>query len=335
MTTDKELLLGLNPYGQTYHLGIQASGTPRANPDGAGLEGFIELARKIGAKSIELHEPWLRELDDNGLDALGERLEALDLVPIIGSGLPHAPVGSAIAPATRIGAGTIRLALTTVLCGARAELGDDWPALVADVRARICRYAAMARDAGIHLAIENHQDFNSDELLELCDIAGGNVGICLDIANAFPVAEAPLDFARKVAHRVRHVHLKDYRVQFTDEGIRLVRCPIGDGAVPIREIVECLLDHRGTLTGSIELAALEARHVRFLDPGWWRFYPPVSGATLAGCLAAARRNRLADDADYRTPWETGDDHRIAAFELEQLERSAANMRALGYLGEGK
>ena len=27
--------------------------------------------------------------------------------------------------------------------------------------------------------------------------------------------------------------LKDYRVQFTDEGYRLVRCAIGDGAVPI------------------------------------------------------------------------------------------------------
>ncbi len=32
----------------------------------------------------------------------------------------------------------------------------------------------------------------------------------------------------------RHVHLKDYRVQFTDEGYRLVRCAIGDGAVPLR-----------------------------------------------------------------------------------------------------
>ena len=52
-------------------------------------------------------------------------------------------------------------------------------------------------------------------------------------------AEAPLDFARTaIAPDVGHVHLKDYRVQFTDEGYRLVRCAIGDGAVPFREIFD-------------------------------------------------------------------------------------------------
>ena len=35
-----------------------------------------------------------------------------------------------------------------------------------------------------------------------------------------------------IAPHVRYLHLKDYRVQFTDEGYRLVRCAIGDGAVP-------------------------------------------------------------------------------------------------------
>ena len=34
------LEIGLNPYGLTYILGLQGSGTPRANPNGAGLEGL-------------------------------------------------------------------------------------------------------------------------------------------------------------------------------------------------------------------------------------------------------------------------------------------------------
>ncbi len=38
------LEVGLNPYGLTYHLGLQGSGTPRANPQAGGLEGFIALA---------------------------------------------------------------------------------------------------------------------------------------------------------------------------------------------------------------------------------------------------------------------------------------------------
>ena len=36
-----KLLTGLNPYGVSYHLGLHARGTPRANPNPVGLRGFI------------------------------------------------------------------------------------------------------------------------------------------------------------------------------------------------------------------------------------------------------------------------------------------------------
>jgi 3-oxoisoapionate decarboxylase len=66
-----------------------------------------------------------------------------------------------------------------------------------------------------------------------------------------------------------------------------------------------------------------------LRPGWWRFYPPKTAAALAACLAAARVNRLADEEDFRTPWERGEDGKIVDYELAMIRRSAANMRALG------
>ena len=53
METPTELRTGLNPYGLTYYLGLQARGTPRANPDGKGLEGFIALCTELGAETIE------------------------------------------------------------------------------------------------------------------------------------------------------------------------------------------------------------------------------------------------------------------------------------------
>jgi 3-oxoisoapionate decarboxylase len=66
-----------------------------------------------------------------------------------------------------------------------------------------------------------------------------------------------------------------------------------------------------------------------LRPEWWSFYPPKSAPALAACLAAARVNRLADDADTRTPWERGEDAALEAYELDMIRRSAGNMRALG------
>ena len=56
---------------------------------------------------------------------------------------------------------------------------------------------------------------------------------------------------------------------------------------------------------------------------------PKTREELAACLASLRVNRLPDDADYRTPWERGEDAAIEAYELAMIRRSAANMRAIG------
>jgi sugar phosphate isomerase/epimerase len=325
--------LGLNPYGLTYHLGLQGAGGPRANPKGAGLEGFIAIATELGARVLEIYDPWLRALSDDELRALKDRLAALGMTPVVSSGMMMGPFESAMRSARALDARIIRYGLTTVLCGDRHALGDKWRELVASVRAALADRGPRAFDDGRVLAIENHQDFGSEELADFCETMRG-VAICLDTGNTFPVAEAPLDFTRRVAPHVRHVHLKDYRVQFTDEGYRLVRCAIGDGAVPIAAMLDILASHERELTAVLEPGALEARHVRCFRPEWWSFYPPKQASAFAACLAAARVNRLADEADTRTPWERGADAAIADYELTMIRRSASNVGAIG-LGPGK
>ncbi len=320
--------LGLNPYGLTYHLGLQGAGGPRTNPKGAGLEGFIAIATELGAKVLEIYDPWLRAMSDDELRALRDRLASLGMAPIVSSGLTMGPFESALRSARILDAKVIRHGLTNVLCGDRHALGDKWRELVAHVRAELADRGPRAADEGRVLAIENHQDFGSDELSQFCEAIRG-LGICLDTGNTFPVAEAPLDFVARVAPHVRHVHLKDYRVQFTDEGYRLVRCAIGDGAVPMAAMLDILAGQGRKLNAVLEPGALEARHVRLLRPEWWSYYEPKSAPALAACLAASRVNRLPDDADFRTPWERGDDAAIADYELTMIHRSANNMRALG------
>jgi 3-oxoisoapionate decarboxylase len=326
-----QLLTGLNPYGLTYYLGLQGMGTARANPEARGLDGFIELGVEFGSRVLEIWDGWLAALDRPGLVALRRRLDDLGIVPVISSGFQRGDIDACMRYADALGADRIRFAMTPILCGDRAAAGAYWHELVADVRRTLEKAARKAGAEGVTVLIENHQDFTSLELVGLCEEFGPAVRIVYDTGNSFPVAEAPLDFTRVVAPFVRHVHLKDYRVQWTDEGIRLVRCAIGDGAVPFAEVFALLAEHNDRLTAVLEPGALEARHVRLLMPEWWHGYASKPAEALAACLLAARRNRLPEDAAWRTPWERGADHELVEYELSMIRRSVANMRALGLM----
>jgi sugar phosphate isomerase/epimerase len=315
----------------TYHLGLQAAGTPRANPNSKGLEGFIALAEELAGKTLEIWENWLKPMGEAELSVLKARLQQLGMTPVISSGLQHGDFDACLRAARGLDAPLIRFALTPILCGDRAAAGPKWNELVAGVRQKLGTYAPRAMAAGVTIGIENHQDFTSRELVGLCEEFGPAVRIVYDTGNSFPVAEAPLDFTRVVAPFVAHVHLKDYNVQFTDEGFRLVRCAIGDGAVPFPELVAILAKHHDSLPAVLEPGALDVRHVRLFTPGWWKYYPPKGADELAACLLAAQRNRLPPDADYRTPWEHRDDAALADYELVMIRRSAANMKSLGLM----
>ena len=326
-----QLRVGLNPYGLTYHLGIQAVGTPRANPKAVGLDGYLALATELKAKTLEIWEGWTGKMSAAERAALRARLEAEGIEPIGSAGLQTAEFATSVHIANALGGKVIRFALTPILCGDRHAAGERWPQLVDSTWKKLAELAPMAAAHGITVAIENHQDFTSAELVEFCRKTGDNVGIVFDTANALAVGESVLDFTRTIAPHVRYLHLKDYRVQFTDEGYRLVRCPSGDGAVPFRELVDILGEHHDSLPAAIEIGALDARHVRLLTADWWIGYAPKAAPSLAAALLAARRNRLPDDADYRTPWEMREEDRLAAYELEQVRRSARNLRALGLM----
>lgn len=326
-----KITTGLNPYGLTYYLGLQGAGTPRANPNGAGLEGFIALTEELGGKAIELWEGWFKSMSEAELAALRQRLDDKGWKRVLSSGLMHCDIDLLLRSAKALDATYIRLALTPILCGDRAAAGDRWYELVAEVHKRLEQYAPMAAAAGKVLLIENHQDFTSHELVGLCDEYGPSVRIVFDMANTFPVAESPLDFTRVIAPYVRHCHVKDYRVQFTDDGFRLCRCPSGDGAVPHKEMFDILAQHNDEMIACIEIGALEARHVKLLTPQWWHGYAPKPAEELAACLLAAQRNRFAEGEEWRTPWERNADHELIDYELGQYRRSAANLKAQGLM----
>jgi sugar phosphate isomerase/epimerase len=216
------LRVGLNPYGLSYTVGLTETATPceRARP--IGMAGFIALAREMGAKCVELDGRWLAPMTDADLARLGEELAGFGMTPLCSDWLAQQPGETLAGPircARALGAPILRLHLTPVLEGARARWGARWGEMVAHARATLKADAPRATDAGVVLAVENHQDFTSEELLAIVEETGERVGLVLDTGNPFAVGEDPLEFTRRAAHRIRHVHLKDYVAQFTDEAI--------------------------------------------------------------------------------------------------------------------
>jgi sugar phosphate isomerase/epimerase len=295
------------------------------------MAGFIELALSAGAKCVELDGRWLTPLSNQELSETGERLRAAGVAVICSDWLTHVPGETLARPiecAIAVGARLLRLHLTPVVEGGRARLGDRWDALVAHGTTTLSAAARVAVDAGLELAVENHQDFTSEELITIADSTPG-VGIVLDTGNPFAVGEDPLAFVRRAGDRIRHVHLKDYVAQFTPEGYRLVRCAVGDGCVPFEEMM-ALVDPG--VTASIEIGALDARHIRLFEPSWWTGYRARPASELAAAIGRLQRHRLGRDDDHRTPWEKrGAPASIVDYEMRQLRRSVAWLRRVGWL----
>jgi sugar phosphate isomerase/epimerase len=324
------LSIGLNPYGLAYTLGVYGAGTPRANPNPWPVGRYVDFAESLGVDGIELHAAHLHALADDEIRRLHDRFTADQWWTVLARPAWTGDWPRTIQVARLLDVNVIRTHLTPVLCGDRADAANPWPARIAEVRRTLNEVAGRLADHDLKLAIENHQDFCSGELFELCESTAANVGVTLDTANPLAVGEDPVDFAKVVAPKALHLHLKDYRVQWTDQGYRLIRCPTGSGCVPLRQIVDVFEGRR--LTAGIEVGALDARHIRCFESAYWTHHPPRTVEQFSKCLAAARCKRIPETEDCRTPWERGaPPEEISAYELAQVEQSARNLRDLGLL----
>ncbi|HLX60149.1 MAG TPA: sugar phosphate isomerase/epimerase [Planctomycetota bacterium] len=322
------LRVGLNPYGIAYWVGLFAAGTPRANPNPLGLNGFLDLVEKLELAGVEIPVALLKNLSPEESHRAWERIHSNGKYAILMHGIPWGDLDGSLEVAKLFGFSVVRQHLTSVLCGARAELGDDWPRLFADARAKLREYARKAADAGIGVTVENHQDLTSSELIDICEECGPNVGVCLDTGNPLAVGEDPVEFARAVAPWVRHLHLKDYLVFKQVQGYRLVRCELGGGEIPFAEIVKVLAPN-GALPASVEPGALEGRYVRLLNPKWWTHYPRRDAQSLALCMQRVWP-RVKPEEIERSPWEAeAEPAKIVDYERAQFFRSVLYLFGAG------
>jgi sugar phosphate isomerase/epimerase len=233
--------------------------------------------------------------------------------------------------AKRMGATLVRAILSNVLCGDRRTCAGGWRARLEDTAARLREVLPVAEELGVSIAIENHQDATTDDLLQLFEMSGSGraFGITLDTGNPLAVAEDPVETATCLAHLIRHVHLKDYTIHFAPEGYRLVRCAAGDGVIDFPAILEIVHEQGPNVSLSIEIAAQTARTIPLLEPEWWTSFPLRDAAALVGPLQVLWSKGRPADEPYASAWERGASAaEVIAEERAIVEKSVTYFRNL-------
>jgi sugar phosphate isomerase/epimerase len=149
--------------------------------------------------------------------------------------------------------------------------------------------AGAAARGRMQLAVENHKDYRTEELLELLRRLGSEwVGVTVDTGNNVALLEEPLATVEALAPYAFAVHLKDMAVDAHPDGFLLAEVPFGTGFLDLRKIVDALRKRRPSIRFNIEMATRNPLVVPCLTDKYWATLPDFPAPQLARTLGLVR-----------------------------------------------
>lgn len=302
--------IGVSTSSFGYTMGMTGRQTERENPQPWTLEQFVDFAIAQGFGGVEA--PVMRFVPDLNRERLTAlRATCVDhglfFVVDAEAALNSEQIRALIPVAQEFGSPIIRIKSSNILGLMRKKLERPWAEHVAQCIHVLTELAPELRHNGLRIAIENHQDLDSNDLLEIIEGVGDDVvGVNFDIGNAFASCEDPMEFARKLGSSIINIHLKDYKIYKSEEGFRLVRCPVGSGSVDFKTLLPILHEQSPAVKMVIELGAQEARNIAWLQPDFWsEIQPRQSNELIAFFQLLEQETMRTDDDSWKTSWEKG------------------------------
>jgi sugar phosphate isomerase/epimerase len=143
----------------------------------------------------------------------------------------------------------------------------------------------------MRLAIENHKDLRTGELLDLLKRVGSRrVGACVDTGNSIALLEDPHEVVEALAPVAFTTHLKDMGVAEYDDGFLLAEVPLGTGFLDLKKIVRVLRQAQTELHIGLEMITRDPLRVPCLTDRYWVTLDDMPGRQLARALALVRKN---------------------------------------------
>jgi 3-oxoisoapionate decarboxylase len=243
---------------------------------GGGLpaESFIDLCHSFGAHGCQIAHTQLASTEAGYLRNLRSSLEAKGLfaeLSIAGESLEDKEAfGRMAAAAKQLGVSRLRVAL---LSGRRYENFESmaqWKEFTDRWRRALPRAAPLIEAQGLVVGIENHKDWLAEDLAEILHgIGSPSLGACVDFGNNIAFLEDPLDVARTLAPFVVTTHLKDMAVRRYEQGFELSEVPLGQGCLPLAEMVAVLRKSRPDVHFCLEMMTRDPLKVPYLEDRYW------------------------------------------------------------------
>jgi sugar phosphate isomerase/epimerase len=276
--------LGLDSWSYHYAAGLWEY-LPHSNPPMSALH-FLRKASELGLDGVHFCDPrHLESLEYGYVTQLREKAEALGLYVELGTEGTNADhLQNMVRAAHVLGSSVVR----TFVGKPRPDSVPAMDGLLSVVAAELAEVIPVCERYGVSLAIENHRDLTTRELLRLIEIIGSQwVGICFNTGDLLALLEDPAEAAETAAPMVKSVQLRDYQLAGTADGFALVGCALGEGVVDLSGIVDIIAARAPDVALSIG-TAVGRRPVPALSDEYVQRLPRATARDLARTLRLVR-----------------------------------------------
>lgn len=325
MTLDK---LSLNYYSFGYSGGLTGD---RLNPQSTlSLSDFIKFSLDLGFGGVEFPIDRFYSVDkiDQGIDFI-KQLKSNNVRVFLD--LESANFGYLIALIPRlieVNIDVIRIKMNQIgktFYGGNRYLSTSFNLAKSEFIHLLKKVDPVLEEYGVTLAIENHQDLHSSELLEISrKIKSGLIGITWDVGNSFAVFDTIETFYNRVGPLIKNVHLKDYVMCQSPSGFRLVRCSLGKGAVDFQKVFKLLGD--SDLHLSVELGAQTSRESHINIQRFWEEFKHVDRSKNRFQRSIKSMIKVESEQSYYEKGLRGS--RLKERELVEVKESASYLERL-------
>lgn len=186
----------------------------------------------------------------------------------------------------------------TAMGGRRYEDFDNrqgWLELKKKSWERIRLAEPIVRKHRVRLAVENHKDWEADDLIEFMEgMSSEYLGVTIDTGNSISLLEHPDETAQRLAKYGATTHIKDMGVQEYEDGFLLSEVPVGQGFLNMKSIFDVLENENPQIQFCLEMITRNPLKVPCKTKAYWQTFETRDANKLANAFKWIRANEQAD-----------------------------------------